>query len=69
MISRVTSAFVFATLVTTSNVHAQVRTVRDIPTALAVEAVAAAVADCSSKGYNVSGAVVDRAGQLKALQR
>ena len=69
MISRVTSAFFFATLVTTSNAHAQVRTVRDIPTALAVEAVAAAVADCSSKGYNVSGAVVDRAGQLKALQR
>lgn len=69
MISRVTSTLIFAALVTANNAHAQVRTVRDIPTALAVEAVAAAVADCASKGYNVTGIVVDRAGQLKALQR
>ena len=30
---------------------------------------AAAVADCSSKGYNTVAAVVDRSGYLKALAR
>ena len=35
MISRVTGALIFATLVTAGNAHAQVHTVRDIPTALA----------------------------------
>ena len=69
MISRITGSLVLAALITAGNAQAQVRTVRDIPTALAAEAVAAAVADCSSKGYNVSGAVVDRAGLIKALQR
>jgi hypothetical protein len=37
MISRVTGALIFATLVTACNTHAQVRAVRDIPTALASE--------------------------------
>lgn len=69
MISRIAGTFIFIALVSVGNSYAEVRTVRDIPTALAVEAVSAAVADCASKGYNVSGAVVDRAGQLKALQR
>lgn len=69
MIARITGTLIFTILANAGNAHAQVRTVRDIPTALAVEAVSAAVEDCSSKGYSVSAAVVDRSGQLKALQR
>lgn len=48
---------------------AQVRTVRDIPLALATEAAAATVAECATKGYSVSAAVVDRGGTLRALHR
>lgn len=66
---RITGTLVFAALATMGNAHAQALTVRDIPAALAVEAVSAAVADCASRGYNVSGTVVDRSGQIKALQR
>ena len=69
MISRITSLIVIAAFLTAGSAQAQVRTVKDIPIALAVEAVTAAVADCSSKGYKVSVAVVDRAGQIKALHR
>jgi uncharacterized protein GlcG (DUF336 family) len=36
---------------------------------VAAEMAAAAVADCSSKGYNTVAAVVDRSGYLKALAR
>lgn len=48
---------------------AEVRTVKDIPMALAAEAAAGTVADCAAKGYAVSAAVVDRAGVLRAMQR
>ena len=36
---------------------------------LAVDMAAAAVEDCSSKGYNTVAVVVDRAGNVKALMR
>lgn len=46
-----------------------VRTERNISLELASQIAAATVADCSAKGYNVSAAVVDRAGTLRALHR
>jgi uncharacterized protein GlcG (DUF336 family) len=46
-----------------------VRQERAISLILANEAAAAAVQFCRGKGWAVSAAVVDRAGQLKALQR
>lgn len=46
-----------------------VRLEKNISLTLANEAVAAAVQFCRGKGWAVSAAVVDRAGQLKALQR
>lgn len=49
--------------------NAQVRSVRDLPLALATEAVAAAVAECTSKGFSVSAAIVDRGGVLRTVQR
>ena len=42
-------------------------TFKILPSALAVEAAQAAVAACKSQGYNVSVAIVDRAGDLKLL--
>ena len=49
--------------------QAQVRDEKTIPLALAAEAVGAAVAECQTKGFTASAAVVDRAGQIKALHR
>lgn len=49
--------------------QAQVREEKTIPLALAAEAASAAVAECQTKGFAASAAVVDRAGQLKALHR
>lgn len=52
--------------------HAQnsaVRTEKNISLDLASQIAAATVAACSANGYNVSAAVVDRAGVLRALQR
>ena len=49
--------------------QAQVREEKTMTLALANEAAAAAVAECQAKGFAVSAAIVDRAGQLKALQR
>ena len=49
--------------------QAQVREEKTITLALANEAAAAAVAECQAKGFAVSAAITDRAGQLKALQR
>jgi uncharacterized protein GlcG (DUF336 family) len=46
-----------------------VRTERNMSLELANQIAAATVADCSSKGYAVAAAVVDRAGSLRALQR
>jgi len=46
-----------------------VRTEKNISLALANEIAAAAVADCVAKNYTVTATVVDRAGQIKAVQR
>lgn len=42
---------------------------RTVSSKLANDMVAAAVEDCSSKGYNTVAVVVDRSGYLKAVQR
>ena len=42
---------------------------RTIGLKLAAEMAAAAVEDCSSKGYNTVAVVVDRSGYMKALMR
>ena len=46
-----------------------VRTEKNISLALATEIAIAAVADCVAKNYTVAATVVDRAGQIKAVQR
>ena len=46
-----------------------VRTEKNISLALATEIAMAAVADCVAKNYTVTATVVDRAGQIKAVQR
>lgn len=59
-----------ATLVTLGNAQAQaVRTERNMSLDLANQLAAATVASCTAGGYNVTAAVVDRAGQLRALHR
>ena len=58
------------TALVTSLVQAQdVGTERTITLKLAAEMAAAAVEDCSSKGYNTVAVVVDRSGFMKALMR
>jgi uncharacterized protein GlcG (DUF336 family) len=42
-------------------------TFKVLPAAMAVEAAQAAIASCNAQGYNVSVAIVDRAGNLKLL--
>ena len=42
---------------------------RTVSLKLAVDMAAAAVEDCSSKGYNTVAVVVDRSGYIKALHR
>ncbi|MBU2407267.1 MAG: heme-binding protein, partial [Gammaproteobacteria bacterium] len=46
-----------------------VRTERNMSLELANQLAAASVASCLAGGYNVTAVVVDRAGQLRALQR
>lgn len=46
-----------------------VRTERNVSLELANQIAAATVAACTTNGYAVAAAVVDRAGQLKALHR
>lgn len=46
-----------------------IRTERTMSLDLANQIATATVAACSAGGYNVTAAVVDRAGQLRALQR
>jgi uncharacterized protein GlcG (DUF336 family) len=53
-----------------SVVHAEplpTETFKILPAALAVEAAQAAVTACKTQGYNISVAIVDRAGNLKLL--
>jgi len=45
------------------------RTEKNISLAIAGELAATAVAECQAKGYSVTATVVDRAGQIKAVQR
>ena len=42
-------------------------TFKILPAALAVEAAEAAIASCKTQGYNISVAIVDRAGNVKLL--
>lgn len=51
------------------NAGAQVRSERQMPLNLALEAAQAAVADCGTRNYAVTATVVDRAGQVKAVVR
>jgi len=41
-------------------------TIKVLPLNLAVEAAQSAIASCKAQGYNVSAAIVDRAGNIKA---
>ncbi len=62
----------FAALAASAVFNAQaqaVRTERNMSLELANQLAAATVASCMAGGYNVTAAVVDRAGQLRALQR
>ncbi len=57
-------------LLAAASAHAQgVRSERNLSLELANQIASATVAACTAGGYAVSAAVVDRAGQLKALQR
>lgn len=60
-----TSAFVS----TISAAHAELLTEKNIPSNLAVEIASNAVQACAADKYNVTAAVVDRAGVLRALVR
>jgi uncharacterized protein GlcG (DUF336 family) len=69
---RSTLALVAATsaLAVTGLAQAQaVRTERNMSLDLANQIASATVAACTAGGYNVTAAVVDRAGQLRALHR
>ncbi len=59
-----------ATLTLAGAAQAQaIRTERTMSLELANQIATATVAACTTAGYNVTAAVVDRAGQLRALQR
>lgn len=59
-----------ALLAATTFANAQaVRSEKNISLELANRIAAAGVAACSAKGYNVTATVVDRAGQIRAVQR
>ena len=58
-----------ALFATTAAQAQAVRTERNMSLELANQIAAATVAACSAGGYNVTAAVVDRAGGLRALQR
>ena len=60
-----TSAFAF----TINVAEAELLTEKNIPSSLAVEIASNAVQACASDKYNVTAAVVDRAGVLRALVR
>ncbi|MBX3664255.1 MAG: heme-binding protein [Burkholderiales bacterium] len=62
------SAAVMLAGTTLANAQA-VRSERNISLDLANQIAAASVAACSAKGYSVTATVVDRAGQIRAVQR
>jgi uncharacterized protein GlcG (DUF336 family) len=49
--------------------HAEIRSERVLPLSLANQLAGQAVAACQDKGFAVTATVVDRAGQIKAVQR
>lgn len=57
------------TLALAGSASAQTLQERNMPLALALDIAREAVAACAAQGYNVTAAVVDRAGVLKALAR
>jgi uncharacterized protein GlcG (DUF336 family) len=57
------------TLIASAASAQAVRTEKNMSLELANQIAAATVAACSASGYNVTAAVVDRAGTLRALQR
>jgi uncharacterized protein GlcG (DUF336 family) len=62
------SALALSLIASFANAQA-VRTEKNMSLDLANQIAAATVASCSAGGYNVTAAVVDRAGTLRALQR
>ncbi|MGY2263041.1 GlcG/HbpS family heme-binding protein [Pseudomonas sp. SDO55104_S430] len=67
--TRLSLAALLGSLTLAGAAHAAVLTESNISTADAQKLVTATLAACQAKGYNVSAAVVDRAGVLKALAR
>ena len=65
----VATAAALATAAQAQGTGAAVRTERNMSLELANQIAAATVAACLANGHNVTAAVVDRAGQLRALQR
>ncbi len=65
----VTSVVTAALIIYAATASAQLRTERNITLALANEIATAAVEACQTKGFSVTATVVDRAGQVKAVQR
>ena len=63
-----TSALALTLIATGASAQA-VRTEKNMSLELANQIAAATVAACAANNYNVSAAVVDRAGNLRALQR
>ena len=68
-ISGVTIATLVASTAFNTAQAQAVRTERNMSLELANQLAAASVASCLAGGYNVTAAVVDRAGQLRALHR
>ena len=62
-------ALIAAVIATPAAFAQNVVTERSIGHAAATEAALAAVSDCLAKGYRVSAAVVNQAGQVKAIVR
>lgn len=67
--SRYSLAALLCTLTVAGAANAAVLKESNLATADAQQLAAATVAACQAKGYNVSAAVVDRAGLLKAFAR
>ena len=57
----------FSSIVGAASDSLMTETIKVLPLTLAEEAAQAAIASCKAQGYNVSVAVVDRAGNIKVL--
>lgn len=69
LIAAAATTLILATTAQAQAPNAMVRTERNMSLELANQIAAATVAACSAGGHNVTAAVVDRAGGLRALQR